>query len=139
MKKFFCNERGFMLLSTIFVTLITALVAMMVLNGTKKISNQNAALKIIAVHLANEQFAYIENLAAQGNLSVGNYNFLGNADDLKNYYDNGNKITPTEFQVTADISGGENNLYGVKVKVTWNFDNRDNEIEFEKVIRKITQ
>ena len=121
-----------MLLSTIFVTLITAFMAMMILNGTKKISNQNSALKIIAVNLADEQFAYIE---AQKNLS-GSYNFLGNADDLKNYYDSGDKIIPVEFKVTANISGGTNNLYNVKVKVTWNFDNADNEVEFEKTIRK---
>ena len=132
MRKFFCNERGFMLLSTIFVTLITAFAAMMILNGTKKISNENSALKIIAVNLANEQFAYIE---AKENLS-GSYNFLGDSDDLKNYYDSGDKIIPVEFHVSSNISGVANNLYNVKVKVTWNFDNADNEVEFEKTIRK---
>ena len=133
MKRFF-DERGFMLLSTIFVTLITSIMAMIILNGTKKISNQNSALKIIAVNLANEQFAYIENIAATENLS-GSYNFLGDSDDLKNYYDSGDdKIIPTEFQVITDISG-DNNLYTVKITVTWNFNNTDEKLEFEKIIR----
>lgn len=138
MRKIFCNERGFMLMSTIFVMMITAFMAMMILNGTKKVSNQKSALKIIAVNLADEQFAYIESDFAQGKIPASN--FLGDAEDLKNFYDNGNKENiPVEFQVITNISGGENNLYTVKVKVTWNFDNIDNEVEFEKVIRKIAQ
>ena len=139
MKKFFCNERGFMLLDTIFVTMIIAFMAMMILNGTKKIADYNSDLKTIATYLANEQFAYIENIAATGNLSTGNYNFLGNSDDLENYFDSGNnKIIPVKFDISADVVGGANNLYSVEVIVEWNFNNIDEKIKFKKTVRNFT-
>lgn len=129
------GEHGFMLLSTIFLTLIAAMAAMLILNGTKKISNQNATLRIIAINLANEQFAEIEYLAAHKNLSAGSYNFLGVDSDLKNFYNDSEKTKPIEFHVSTNVSGGENNLYNVNVKVSWDFNNENYQVEFEKIIR----
>lgn len=129
------DEHGFMLLSTIFLTLIAAMAAMMILNGTKKISNQNATLRIIAINLANEQFAEIEYLAAQNELSAGSHNFLGDDGDLKNFYNDKDKTKPIEFKVYTNVSGGENNLYNVNVKVSWDFNNENYQVEFEKIIR----
>lgn len=125
------NERGFMLLSAVFLTLIVSLSAMMVLNGTKKIVNHNSTLRIIAVHIANEQFAELESLAAQGNLLTGSKNFLGNSADLKNENIN--------FEVTTNIRNYSGSLYKAEVKVEWILDGKNYNVEFEKIIRNISE
>lgn len=123
-------------MSAIFLTMIAGFAGLIVMNGTKKISNYNSVLRIIAINLANEQFAEIESLAVQNNLSAGNYNFLGVEEDLKTYSENENeKIEITEFEVITKVSSVGKNLYKVEIKVKWNFNNENHYVEFEKIIR----
>ena len=129
-----------MLLQTIFLTLIVSLAGMIILNGMKKSDNQNATLRIIALHLAEEQFAELESRAYKGILTAGNFPFLGVQDDLKNYYDFGNekKINsqvPVNFEVKTSVDNFAENLFRAKVKVTWNFE-KENSVELQKIIRK---
>ena len=129
------NGRGFILLSAVFLTVIVSFVAAMTLQTLTPSKNSDAALRLHAMNLANEQFALIESLAAQNNLTAGQYNFLGDEDDLKSYglaKKSAEKI-PVEFEVKAtvsDVSDG-GNLRRVEVRVTW----KNFEMNFEKTVR----
>ena len=128
-----------MFLQVIFLTLIVSVAGMIILNGMKKSENHNATLRIIALNLAEEQFAELENLAADGNLSAGNYNFLGVQEDLKNYFDSDdtkiNSQVPVNFDVKTQVENFSGNLFRAKIKVEWNFG-EENFVELQKVIRK---
>lgn len=127
------NQRGFMLLSTIFLTLILSFTAMLALQSMTRVKNGDQSLKLHAINLANEQLAMVESLATQNNLAAVK-NFNGNNADLKNYglYDeNAEDKPPIEFNVTTNINAVNENLREVEVTVTWN----DNEISFKKLVR----
>lgn len=132
LKKIF-NERGFMLMSVIFLVMMTSLAALVVMNGAKKVVNQNSALRIIALHLAEEQFAEIERRAAHGD-TLTNFGFLGDPNDLKNYYDsrgeNDPEVKPIIFDVTTSIKADSR----VEVKVKWTLDGEEYSIAIEKLI-----
>ena len=108
-------------MSAVFLTMILSFTAMITLHAATQIKNENAALRLHALNLANEQFALIES-GSDKNIPE---------DDLKSYglYSDENKM-PTEFKVTTNI-GGEGNLKKVKVTVTW----KENILEFEKLVR----
>ncbi len=130
-----------MQINVIFLTLIVSFAALIFLNGATRVKESDSTSRLVALNLANEQFAEIEFLAATGNLSVGNYNFLGAAEDLKNYGlytdDDLSKKIPVEFSVTANVKNysGYENLRNVSVKVEWTFSGKDFKIELEKVVR----
>ena len=138
-KKF--SERGFMMLNVIFLTLIVSFTALIFLNGAARINNSGAELRIVALNLANEQFAEIESLAAQGKLYAGNINFLGDKEDLKNFgfYKDADlqTKTPVIFSVTSTVKNfsGYENLFNVEIKVAWNFAGKDFDIKLEKIVR----
>ena len=71
-----------MLLNVVILTLITAFAATILLNAAPRITNPQSVLRLTAIHLANEQFAMLESLAANGELATGNYDFLGKDADL---------------------------------------------------------
>ena len=125
------NEKGFMLLSAVVLTMLLSFTAMISLRSATQFNNDDAALRLHALNLANQQFAMVESFAAQNNLSSVK-NFNGNDDDLKSYglYSDENK-TPTEFKVTTSIDNVNENLKKVKVTVTW----KDKNLEFEKLVR----
>ena len=122
-----------MLMSVIFLLMITSFAALIFMNGTKKIVNQNSALRIISLHLAEEQFAEIESRAAKGE-ALQNFSFLGNPDDLKNYYDsrdeNNSEVKPIIFDVTTSVKSDSR----VEVKVEWTLDGKNYSIALEKLI-----
>ncbi len=126
------NQRGFMLLSTVFLTLILSFTAIMALQAMTRVQNGDQSLKLHAINLANEQLAMVESLAAQNNLSAVK-NFNGDNADLKSYglYNVNADKTPVEFQVTTHIDAVTENLREVEVTVTWN----DAEIKFKKLVR----
>ena len=112
------------------MTLILSYTAMIALSATTQINNEDALLRLHALNLADQQFAMVESLVAQGE-SVSNFN--GNENDLKSlglYRPDKNKKTPTEFKVTTNISG-EGTLRKVKITVTW----KNNTLELEKIVR----
>ena len=119
------NERGFMLLNVVFLTLITSFAAMILMNAAPRIRNPQAMLKLTATHLANEQFAFMEYHAAQGNLTMKNY--IADEDLTTENSGAGKSI---KFTVTP--SHGTGNSY--KVKVEWTVDGRKDFVEFERTI-----
>lgn len=116
-----------MLLSAVFLTLIVSFVAMMTLQAMTRAKNSDAALRLQAINLANEQFALIE---SGSNIDIP-------IEDLENYglYRTADvkTKTPVEFKITTNISG-EGNLKKAKVIVTWT-GNENLPLEFEKIVR----
>ena len=95
------NERGFLLLNVIFLTLITSVAAMILMNAATRARNPQVMLRLTAIHLTNEQFAALESLAATGDMLSGRKNFQGNDEDLTNY--NLGKENPIKFEVHSEI------------------------------------
>lgn len=124
------NERGFMLLNVVILTLITSFAAMILMNAAPRLTRPQSVLRLTAIHLANEQFAVLESLAVAGELAEGSHDFLGEDDDLTTT----NAGKPIKFKVTADVNGGDGlNLRGVKVTVTIEGD-EDFELTAERTI-----
>lgn len=97
-----------MFLSAIFLTLIVAIMAQMILISNAKVQQRNSTLYFTAVNLANEQFAILE----------GGGTFP--AEDLKSYNGMKNTATPIEFNVSiTNQTPITENLIEVTVKVEW--------------------
>ncbi len=125
------NERGFLLLNVVFLTLITSFAAMILINAAPRVRNPQSTLRLTALYLANEQFAELESLAAREDIS-GSQPFLGDKDDLKS--NNLSEDNPIEFKVTTNVSGGR-----AVVKVSWQVGGEDFEIETERTIRVVQE
>jgi len=114
------NERGFMFLSAIFLTLIVAIMAQMILISNSKVQQPNSTLYFTAVNLANEQFAILE----------GGGTFP--AEDRKSYNGMKNTATPIEFTISTTPEG--DNKYTVKVE--WTVNGETKFIESTKIIKR---
>ena len=125
------NERGFMLLNVVFLTLITSFAAMILINAAPRIRNPQATLRLTALYLANEQCAQLESLAVSGDLESGSYPFKGVAEDLTTE----NVGAPITFTVTTQVENGGGNLRTATVKVSWTFGGNDFELESERTMR----
>lgn len=125
MIKILRNQRGFMLLNVIILTLITSVAAMILLNATMRVRNPESTLRLTALYLAKEQFAMIESLAASGE-SISGSNFLGDPNDLKTYLRENNRV---DFEVETRINGNK-----VTVIVKWKVGEEDFQIEQERTI-----
>ena len=99
------NQRGFMFLSAIFLTLIVSIMAQIILTANAKVQQRNSTLYFTAVNLANEQFAMIE-----GGGTIP-------AEDLKSYNGMSEDAAPIIFNVSYTQAG---NKYTVKVEWTVN-------------------
>lgn len=121
------NERGYLLLNVVFLTLITAFAAVILLNAAPRVRNPQSTLKLTAIYLANEQFAVLESRAATGEQLGGSYSFLGDEKDLKS--ENFSAGEPTTFEVETNVSGGV-----AKVVVKWQVNGKDFKVEAERKI-----
>ena len=129
MIKILRDERGFLMVNVIFLTLITAFAGMILLNAASKVRNPRPTLRLTALYLANEQLAQLESLAAAG--SELSKSFLGEPEDLitKNF----GEENPITFEVETKISG-ESNLRDVKVTVKWVVNGQSDSVEVERAI-----
>ena len=121
------NERGFMLLNVVFLTLITSLAAMILLNAAPRVKNPHTVLRLTAIHLANEQFAMLESLAAMDALPDGSYSFLGDEEDLTT--ENFSESVPIKFNIMSTVSGNK-----VAVTVSWKLGEENFEFEEERTV-----
>ena len=117
------NERGFMLLSAIFLTLIVSVMASILFNANAKVQQRNSTLYLTAINLANEQFAILESGA---NIEIP-------AEDKISYNGVKENSQPIEFRVYKNINGRE-----VTVKVEWEVNGETKTFESTKTIRSIT-
>ena len=131
MKKFLRNERGFILLNVVFLTLITSFAATILFNAAPRIKNPHSVLRLTAIHLANEQFALMESKAAEKNLL--DLNCLIDSEELttKNLGE-GKQIN---FTVTPRPKSSDGNLHEVIVKVEWSVNGEKSFLEIERTIR----
>ncbi|MBR3499150.1 MAG: hypothetical protein IKO05_09180 [Selenomonadaceae bacterium] len=127
------NERGFLLLDVVLLTLITSFAAVVLLNAHPQAKNPHSTLKLTALHLADEQLAYLESFGDSGELQADSYPFLGESEDLvtENFSDE----IPIEFSVTTRVDELGGNLYRAVVTVGWQAEGKDFEIESERTIR----
>lgn len=127
------NERGFMLLHVVFLTLITSFAALILLNAAPRVKNPQSVLRLTAMHLANEQFAMLESMAATGGLATGSYSFQGDEDSLTSQ--NAGAGKSVQFEVTTTVDNGGGTLREVTVTVSWTSGGEDFELETERTIR----
>lgn len=130
------GQRGFMLLNVVFLLMITAFAATILLNAAPRAKSPQSTLRLIALNLANEQFAQLESRAAAGENIRGSYSFLGIPDDLKNFsFRKDNSTVPIEFKIKTTVRGS-GNLRTAKVTVT--IDGDENfKLEAERTIRVV--
>ena len=113
------NERGFMLLSAIFLTLIVSIMAMILFNANAKVQQRNSTLYLTAINLANEQFAILESGA---NIEIP-------AEDKISYNGVKENSQPIIFRVSKNINGS-----AVTVKVEWEVNGETKTFESTKTI-----
>lgn len=128
------NERGFMLLNVVFLTLITSFAAMILLNAAPRIRTPQSVLRLTALHLANEQLAMLESMAATEGLEAGSYSFKGNDADLTTL----NAGAPITFEIETQVTAN-GNLRGVKVIISWEVGEETFELETERTIRVVEE
>jgi len=116
------NERGFMLLSAIFLTLIVSIMAAILFNANVKVQQRNSTLYLTAINLANEQFAILESGA---NIEIPD-------EDKISYNGVKEDSEPIRFRVSKSINGSE-----VTVKVEWTVNGENQTFESKKIIRRI--
>lgn len=127
MKKFFrLNERGYLLLNVVFLTLVTSFAAMILLNATPRVKNSQSTMKLIALYLANEQLAYLE---AEAEGKSVDKNFLTRAEDLTNDSFR-TEDAPTVFSVDKSIDGNV-----ATVTVSWQIGGKNFSVTAERTIR----
>ena len=127
------NERGFILLNVIFLTLITSVAAMILMNAAPRVRNPQSMLRLTAIYLANEYFAHLESKAAAGIEILDNHEFpTENKDDLTTENFGAGKLI--QFEITPKITP-KGNLREVTVKFEWTIDGRKDYVEMERTIR----
>lgn len=124
------NQRGFMLLNVLFLTLITALAATILMDAAPRIKNPQSVLRLTAVHLANKQFAILESKAARGES-------LSAADGFQETSYNLGKDNPVVFDVKPTEISGAGSLRKVTVTVTIDGD-ESFELKAERTIPFVT-
>lgn len=149
MNKILRGQRGFMLLNVVFLTLITSFAAMLLMNAAPRVRNREATLKLTAIHLANEQFAQLESMAAAGTEIFGVNNFLGDKNDLttKNGVGTNEEIKTITFVVKTDVAiisavkdeDGNPILRKATVTVTWTEGGKNFELTAERTIRFVKE
>ena len=128
------NERGYLLINVVFLTLITSFAAMILLNAVPRVKNPQSSMRLIALHLANEQLAQLEARASAGE-SISGGSFLGQTSDLTNDSFR-TEDSSTIFTVETTLTGSDN-LRNAKVKVKWEFGGKNFELVAERTIRVV--
>lgn len=124
------NERGFLMLSAIFLTLIVSIMAMIFFNANLKVQQRNSLLYFTALNLANEQFAMLESLAAQGEIDTACH---VPAEYLKTFNGVNENSAPVEFKIFTTLN--DKSTYTVKVE--WTVNGKTKNIESTKTVHLI--
>lgn len=123
------NQRGFMFLSAIFLTLIVAITAQIFLHANSKVQQRNSTLYFTAINLANEQFAVMESIAdLEGVIDTSCHVSEAERKSLNGMSET---ATPIEFKISTSAAGSI-----VTVKVEWIVNGETKFIESTKIIRQ---
>ena len=126
------NERGFLMLNVVFLTLITSFAAMILLNAAPRVRNSQSRLRLTALYLADEQFAQLESLAAGGTAPTSSEEFLGESGDLTT-----NNFGGKDYQVTFNVKTeviNNSNPYEVTVTVSWIDSGKNFSVKVQRMI-----
>ena len=118
-----------MLLSAIFLTLIVAITAQILLHANSKVQQRNSTLYFTAINLANEQFAVIESLAAENGVIDTSCHVP--ADELKSYNGVDEDSVPVEFHIYTSAAGSK-----VTVKVQWTVEGKTETLKSTRTIKR---
>lgn len=113
------NERGFLMLNVVFLTLITSLAAMILLNAAPRAKNSQSTIRLIALYLAEEKFAELESAAAVDKTAPTTSTTTRNFDG-RNY------------TIKTKVSGA--NPHEVTVTVSWNDSGKNFEVKAQRRI-----
>ena len=115
--RYIFNNGGFVFIEAIFLSIILAISAMLIINGfhSAQKAGRETAIRTAAIHLANAQIAELQYLASKNELHAGNYAWLGEADAPR--FDNFFGMT-IEFDVETTVNNNH-----AKVIVSWTADN----------------
>ncbi len=118
------NQRGFMMLNVVFLTLIASLAAMILMNAATRVRNPQSTLRLTALYVANEQLAQMESLAARS--IEPTEEILVKDADLKTTNFTGE---PIEFTVDTEIVGSK-----CTVTVSWAVKGQEDSVTVERTI-----
>ena len=113
------NERGFLMLNVVFLTLITSFAAMILLNAAPRVRNSQSRLRLTALYLADEKFAELESAAVIDKKAPTNETTTRNFDSK-------------DYQVKTEVSGF--NPYEVTVTVSWEDGVKNFEVKVQRMI-----
>lgn len=113
------NERGFLMLNVIFLTLIASFAAMILMNAAPRVRNSQSTLRLTALYLAEEKFAELESDAAIKKTAPTNSTTTKNFDGR-------------EYTIKTEVSGAA--PYKVIVTVSWTDDGKNFEVKAQRMI-----
>ena len=121
------DNRGFIFIEVLFLTLILSFTTLLVCNALESAikSNRMSAIKIAAIHIANARIAEIEEYNLERtSFQMPSYTLLTD-DDLT--YENFFGISGTvKFRVDTQINESSADKGNVTVKVSWSVNNNNN-------------
>ncbi len=139
-KEKFFNEKGFILIETVFTAMILSFTAFIVVNGLEVAirSERISVVKTNAVHLANARIAEIESF----NENLNSFQFpstsLTNEDLIyKNFFGINGTI---QFQIDEKINSSSTNFVNVTIRVSWVVNGNENYSDgnnYEEVTKNI--
>lgn len=121
------DNRGFIFIEVLFLTLILSFTTLLVCNALESAikSNRIAAIKITAIHIANARIAEIEEYNLERtSFQMPSYTLL-TYDDLtyKNFFGISGTV---KFKVDTQINESSVDKGNVTVKVSWSVNNNNN-------------
>ena len=134
------DNRGFIFIEVLFLTLILSFTTLLVCNALESAikSNRMSAIKIAAIHIANARIAEIEEYNLERtSFQMPSYTLLTD-DDLT--YENFFGISGTvKFKVDTQINGSGADKGNVTVKVSWSVNNNNygNGNNYEEITKDI--
>ena len=127
MPKFQLNEKGFIFIETLFLTLIVSFTAVIIFEGLDLAirSNRSSVIRTNAIHLANARMSEIEEYNDdKATFQIPTNTFLTN-DDLvyKDFFGINGTL---QFTLEDKINTSSSNHGNVTVKVTWTVNGNSN-------------
>ena len=143
MSKFKLNEKGFIFIDAIFLTLIVSFMAVLILNGLDLAitSNRVSVIRMNAIHLANARMSEIEAYNdGRTSFQMPSDTYLS-YEDL-NYTDYFGISGTTRFNIETKMNTSSTDRANVTVVVTWTVNNnskydKSNNRNYEEITKDI--
>ena len=122
------DEGGFILPEVLLLAMFVAAVALsLVMYQTSVRAKSDGMHRLTAVHLAQTEFAHLEQIAATGNIKDNAvWDWLGEPSDLT--------LNNGAFTVTAKTTGQNAAVYLATVDVVWRSGGRERQITWQRLL-----